>query len=117
MLRPVLEVEDFRKKHSKTIELTNNHDFNAGMLYINTKLWCDEKVTELTLSLLGKNRYTHLDRDVLNIAGTHNINAAFTSGLKIASALHFSPQNFCIFIGDGCPSLKCLQYLRYRTGA
>lgn len=63
----VLEIDGFIKRHAKTIGLNNNY-FNSGMLYINTKKWCEEKITEKTINLISENFYEYPDQDALNIA-------------------------------------------------
>lgn len=55
-------------KHKKNLNLPLTYKyFNTGILYLNLKLWRDEKISEKTLEILSREKFLFPDQDALNI--------------------------------------------------
>ena len=64
----VSDTKDMQQAISKMYDIDSTKYFNAGVLLINTKKWCEEKISEKALTLINDgNIYKFADQDVLNI--------------------------------------------------
>lgn len=64
----ISDSKDMQEAISKMYSLDSSKYFNAGVLLINTKNWCDAGITEKALNLINDgNVYKFADQDVLNI--------------------------------------------------
>ena len=77
---------------SKMYDIDSTKYFNAGVLLINTKKWCEEKISEKALTLINDgNIYKFADQDVLNILlenKTLLLPIKFNTKIKIAIDAH-----------------------------
>ena len=64
----VPDMEYMQDSQGKKYNIPNGEYFNAGVIYFNTILWNENKLTEKTFNLINDgNVYTFADQDVLNI--------------------------------------------------
>ena len=64
----ISDTKDMQELISKMYSLDSTTYFNAGVLLINTKSWCEAGITEKALKLINDgNIYKFADQDVLNI--------------------------------------------------
>lgn len=64
----VSDTKDMQQAISKMYNIDSTKYFNAGVLLINTKKWCEENISEKALTLINDgNIYKFADQDVLNI--------------------------------------------------
>ncbi|NUF48556.1 glycosyltransferase family 8 protein [Gilliamella sp. ESL0250] len=64
----VCDTKDMQQTISEMYRIDSTRYFNAGVLLINTKKWCEENISEKALELINDgNIYKFADQDVLNI--------------------------------------------------
>ncbi|KDN10321.1 glycosyltransferase family 8 protein [Gilliamella sp. Imp1-1] len=64
----VSDTKDMQQTISRMYHIDSTRYFNAGVLLINTKKWCEENISEKALELINDgNIYKFADQDVLNI--------------------------------------------------
>lgn len=69
----VVDLEKMQHTSCQKFGLRDGEYFNSGLMYINTKQWCEHHVTEKTLKLLNSGiHYSFPDQDVLNVVIGHN---------------------------------------------
>ena len=69
----VPDAEYMQNGQGKKYGIPNGEYFNAGVIYFNTSLWNENKLTEKTFELINDgNVYTFADQDVLNIVMKEN---------------------------------------------
>ena len=57
-----------QKEIATMYEINSEQYFNAGVLLINTKRWCDEKISQKAFNLVNSGKvFKYADQDVLNI--------------------------------------------------
>ncbi|MCX8583370.1 MULTISPECIES: glycosyltransferase family 8 protein [unclassified Gilliamella] len=64
----ISDTKDMQHTISKMYNIDSTKYFNAGVLLINTKKWCEENISEKALTMINNgNIYKFADQDVLNI--------------------------------------------------
>lgn len=64
----ISDTKDMQQTISKMYDIDSTKYFNAGVLLINTKKWCEENISEKALTMINDgNIYKFADQDVLNI--------------------------------------------------
>ena len=64
----ISDTKDMQQTISKMYNIDSTKYFNAGVLLINTKKWCEENISEKALTMINNgNIYKFADQDVLNI--------------------------------------------------
>ncbi|OCG13955.1 glycosyltransferase family 8 protein [Gilliamella apicola] len=64
----ITDTKDMQQTISKMYQIDSTKYFNAGVLLINTKKWCEENISKKALELINDgNVYKFADQDVLNI--------------------------------------------------
>lgn len=64
----ISDTKDMQQTISKMYNIDSTKYFNAGVLLINTKKWCEENISEKALTMINDgNIYKFADQDVLNI--------------------------------------------------
>ncbi|OCG39239.1 hypothetical protein A9G28_09975 [Gilliamella sp. Fer1-1] len=88
----VSDTKDMQQTVSKMYHIDSKRYFNAGVLLINTKKWCDENISEKALELINNgNIYKFADQDVLNILlenKTRLLPIKFNTKIKISTDAH-----------------------------
>lgn len=64
----ISDTKDMQQTINKMYDIDSTKYFNAGVLLINTKKWCEENISEKALTMINDgNIYKFADQDVLNI--------------------------------------------------
>ncbi|OCG70610.1 hypothetical protein A9G43_07670 [Gilliamella sp. Occ3-1] len=88
----VSDTNDMQEAVSKMYSLDSKRYFNAGVLLINTKAWCQADISEKALELINNgNIYKFADQDVLNILlenKTYLLPIKFNTKIKISIDAH-----------------------------
>lgn len=88
----VSDTKDMQQTISKMYKIDSTKYFNAGVLLINTKKWCEANITEKALELINDgNVYKFADQDVLNILLENNtllLPIKFNTKIKISIDAH-----------------------------
>ena len=64
----VCDVEKMQEKQCFACDIPYGEYFNAGMIYINTKMWVADNLTEKAFAMINSGKvYKFADQDVLNI--------------------------------------------------
>ena len=88
----ITDTKDMQQTISKMYQIDSTKYFNAGVLLINTKKWCEENITKKALELINDgNVYKFADQDVLNILlenRTLLLPVKFNTKIKISIDAH-----------------------------
>lgn len=88
----ITDTKDMQQTISKMYQIDSTKYFNAGVLLINTKKWCEENISKKALELINDgNVYKFADQDVLNILlenRTLLLPIKFNTKIKIAIDAH-----------------------------
>ena len=83
---------DMQKEIKAMYKINAEKYFNAGVLLINTKRWCEEKISQKAFDLINSGKiYKYADQDVLNILlenKTLLLPIKFNTKIKIAIDAH-----------------------------
>lgn len=65
----VSDLMDIFQGRLESLSIKNGKYFNAGVLYIDIKRWCEERISEMAMQMMRENpgKFKSLDQDVLNI--------------------------------------------------
>ena len=88
----ITDTKDMQQTISKMYQIDSTKYFNAGVLLINTKKWCEENISKKALELINDgNVYKFADQDVLNILlenRTLLLPVKFNTKIKISIDAH-----------------------------
>lgn len=92
----ITDTTDMQKTISTMYNLDSTRYFNAGVILINTKKWCELNISEKALQLINNgNVYKFADQDVLNILlenKTRLLPIKFNTKIKISIDAHEEKQ-------------------------
>ncbi|MCX8726397.1 glycosyltransferase family 8 protein [Gilliamella sp. B2838] len=92
----ISDTKDMQQTISKMYNIDSTKYFNAGVLLINTKKWCEENISEKALTMINDgNIYKFADQDVLNILlenKTLLLPIKFNTKIKISIDAHQEKQ-------------------------